>query len=220
MIHYNIIASGSSGNAVVIEDTMLIDCGVPFKALQEILHKIKVVFLTHAHGDHFNASTIKRLAFERPALRFAAPPWLTPALIDCGIFPNRIDVIKPDGTWYGYSFADVCAHETHHDVPNVCYKFRMASGERLIYATDTASMDGINAPLYDLYLIEGNYNAVDIQTRIADKKLEGQYIYERRVLKTHLSEQDALDWIFSQAGPASRYELIHKHKEVTQCSIE
>ena len=33
MISYNIIATGSKGNAVVIEHEILIDCGVPFKAL-------------------------------------------------------------------------------------------------------------------------------------------------------------------------------------------
>lgn len=33
MIGYNIIATGSKGNAVVIEHEILIDCGVPFKAL-------------------------------------------------------------------------------------------------------------------------------------------------------------------------------------------
>lgn len=33
MIDCNIIATGSKGNAVVIEHEILIDCGVPFKAL-------------------------------------------------------------------------------------------------------------------------------------------------------------------------------------------
>ena len=31
MVRYNIIASGSQGNAVILNDAVLIDCGVPYK---------------------------------------------------------------------------------------------------------------------------------------------------------------------------------------------
>ena len=41
MIGYNIIATGSKGNAVVIEHEILIDCGVPFKALAAELGKVE-----------------------------------------------------------------------------------------------------------------------------------------------------------------------------------
>ena len=36
MIDYNIIATGSKGNAVVIDQKILIDCGVSFKALSKV----------------------------------------------------------------------------------------------------------------------------------------------------------------------------------------
>ena len=47
------IATGSTGNAVVINDSILIDCGVPFKALEPVMKELKLVLLTQVHGDHF-----------------------------------------------------------------------------------------------------------------------------------------------------------------------
>ena len=52
-IKYEIIATGSDGNAVVINDIVLIDCGVPFKALKPYYKKLKLVLLTHIPADHF-----------------------------------------------------------------------------------------------------------------------------------------------------------------------
>ncbi|MFA5407984.1 MAG: MBL fold metallo-hydrolase, partial [Bacilli bacterium] len=69
-MNYNIIATGSRGNAVVIEEDILIDCGVSFRKLKDYYKQFKIVLLTHIHADHFNKTTIKTLAKERPALRF------------------------------------------------------------------------------------------------------------------------------------------------------
>lgn len=49
MIDYNIIATGSKGNAVVIDQKILIDCGVSFKALSKVYRALKLVLLTHIH---------------------------------------------------------------------------------------------------------------------------------------------------------------------------
>lgn len=47
---YEIIASGSKGNATVINDIIMIDCGVPFKSLKNIYKNLKIVLLTHVHS--------------------------------------------------------------------------------------------------------------------------------------------------------------------------
>lgn len=49
-MEYKILASCSSGNAVIIRDIMLIDCGVTFKRLQKYYKKLKIVLLTHIHS--------------------------------------------------------------------------------------------------------------------------------------------------------------------------
>lgn len=66
MISYNIIATGSKGNAVVIEHEILIDCGVPFKALAAEWKTLKLVLLTHIHCDHFQPSTLRLLGIQSP----------------------------------------------------------------------------------------------------------------------------------------------------------
>ena len=91
MIRYNIIATGSKGNAVKIDD-ILIDCGVSFKKLKDVYKHIRLVLLTHEHSDHFRPSTIRKLAAERPTLRFGCCRWMVPKLIECGVSPTQIDV--------------------------------------------------------------------------------------------------------------------------------
>ena len=91
---YNIISTGSQGNAVAINDVILIDCGVSFKALAAVCKGIKLVLLTHSHNDHFKVSTIKKLAFERPTLRFACCDWLINNLVECGVDKKNIDVLE------------------------------------------------------------------------------------------------------------------------------
>ena len=90
MVKYNIISTGSDGNATILEDFVLVDCGVPYKALEPYVPKLKLVLLTHIHSDHFQKRTIKRLASERPTLRFgcctdpANVVWVRPVQCDSG----------------------------------------------------------------------------------------------------------------------------------------
>lgn len=69
-MNYKIINTGSDGNCILINDDILLDCGVSFKKLEPYYKKIKIVFISHQHKDHLLPSTIKKLAFERPTLRF------------------------------------------------------------------------------------------------------------------------------------------------------
>ena len=49
--------------------------------------------------------------------------------------------------------------------------------------------------------------------KIAEKKVNGEYIYEKRVLRDHMSEQDAIDWVYGNMRPDSTYVWLHCHKE-------
>ncbi len=49
-MEYEIISSGSQGNAVVINKNILIDVGVSFKALKNVYKDLKLVLLTHIHS--------------------------------------------------------------------------------------------------------------------------------------------------------------------------
>ncbi len=207
---YNIISSGSKGNAVVINDYILIDCGVSFKALQPFYKKLKIVFLTHIHGDHFNKSAIKRLAFERPTLRWACCGWLIDNLIVCGVRKSNIDILTP-GCINHYGLFDVEVFTTPHNVPNCGFIFEINS-EKLFYATDCNSLEHVKCKNADLYMVEANYREDEIMERIAEKKTNGEYPYELEVVKNHLSEEKAIAWICDNAGETGQYILMHKHE--------
>lgn len=115
-MNYKIISSCSTGNAVIIKDVVLIDCGVTFKKLEDYYKNLKIVLLTHCHSDHFNKSTIKKLAQERPTLRFACGEWLLEPLLACGVDRRNIDVLQI-GTKYDYKLFKIIAIKLYHDVP-------------------------------------------------------------------------------------------------------
>lgn len=210
-IDFKIISTGSKGNAVIIKDIILIDCGVPFKAIKPYSKQLKLVLLTHIHSDHFNKTTIKKLASERPALRFACGRWLVEPLVECGVLKKNIDVVDFDHI-YAYKICNIIPVFLKHDVPNCGYHIHFPTG-KVFYATDTNNLNGIKAPNYDLYAVEANYEDEIIKQKIKEKELAGIYPYEKRVLKTHLSKSKCDDFIYSNAGPKSEYVYLHCHQD-------
>lgn len=208
---YNIIATGSSGNAVVLNNNILIDCGVSLKALSDVKKQINLVLLTHIHSDHFNKTTIRNLAAERPILRFACCEWLVPELLDCNVSERNIDCLKV-GNIYDYGAFKISPIKLYHDVENCGYRIFIGD-KKAIYMTDTHTVEGISAKDYDLYLIEANYEADEIQEKIRAKEESGQYVYEYRVLKTHLSKEQADEWLLQNMGDNSEYVYLHQHIE-------
>ena len=211
-IKYKIISSGSDGNAVVINDIILIDCGVPFKSLKPYYQKLKLVLLTHIHSDHFNKRTIKRLAQEKPLLRFGCGRWLAEPLTACGVSKSNIDILDAD-VINNYGVCNVIPFELVHNVPNYGYKLHFADRGKMIYATDTNNLNGIYAYNYDLYMIEANYEDDEIAEKIADKKSRGEYAYERQVVRNHLSKAKCDDFIYRNNRKNGTYVYMHQHKE-------
>lgn len=209
---YKIIGSGSDGNGLVIEETILIDCGISFKKLKDVYKKLKIVLLTHRHQDHFNKATIKKLASERPTLRFGCCEWLVKDLVECGVEKKNIDVLEI-GKIYDYRDFKAIPIKLYHDIPNNGYKLKI-NGNKLIYATDTSRIDHIIAKNYDIYFLEGNYESDDeLEERKKEKLLSGEFIYEDRVKETHLSKVQATEWLMNNMGENSKYIFMHEHKE-------
>lgn len=218
---YDILATGSGGNAAVINGEILIDCGVPMKRLREsgYIKRLKLALLTHEHGDHFNAAAVRALHRERPSLRWICGEWMVAPnerlepgpLIKAGVDMRLIFPQKPGSTWL-YGDISAALEEIPHDVRNCCWHV-IHRGETLFYATDTGTLDGIEAKDYDLYLIEANHTRAEIEARIADKQARGQFAYEYRAARNHLSREQALDWLARNAGPKSRYVFLHQHRE-------
>ena len=209
MINADVVRTGSSGNFCVIENSVAIDAGVPYKVVEPYMDRIKLLLLTHEHSDHFKPSTIRRMALEKPLLKIGCGPFLAKNVLDAGVRMNQIIVMHPRMV-YECGIVNVIPEALFHDVPNYAYKLHFPKG-KVFYATDTRSLGQIVAPSYDLYLIENNYKDEEIKARMDAKLSEGLYVYEERVIKNHLSEKRCNDWLYRNMGPRSEYVYLHRH---------
>lgn len=211
-MNYKILASGSTGNAIIVENVILIDCGVSFKTLKDYYKDLKLVLLTHIHSDHFNKSAIRRLAYERPTLRFGCRDYLVHELIMCGVNKKNIDVYDTISNSYYKDFT-ISNFDLKHDVANCGYKL-FINDKYYFYATDTCSLDNIFAENYDMYFIEGNYeDKTELEKRKQEHIENGEFYYEDRVEQTHLSQVKATEWLMKNMGDNSKYIFMHQHKE-------
>lgn len=49
-MRYNIINSSSQGNAIIVEDFLLLDIGVSYAKIKQYLNKIKLIFISHCRS--------------------------------------------------------------------------------------------------------------------------------------------------------------------------
>lgn len=212
---YHVIQSGSDGNAVLLygkRGIILVDCGVSYTKIAPYRQDIVLVLLTHKHGDHFRPSTLKRLAHDRPTLRFMVPSWLMYPLLDqCDVNERNIDLAQMDTkAVYGDRIV-VRPFPLVHDVPNCGYEITLDKS-RIVYATDTSYIPDIKNA--DYYFIEANYeNAETLAERVSSKIDKGQFVYEKDLQNRHLSREQAIDYVLRNAGDQSQYVLLHEHKE-------
>ena len=214
-MNYNILATGSDGNATIINDTILIDCGMPYKTIRPYAKQLRLVLMTHQHSDHFRPSTVAMLAYQRPALRWGCCAWMVQDLVKAGVNRTQIDVLEPDMLTV-YAGVSVIPVKLTHNVENCGYKI-YADGQSLFYATDTGTLDGITAKGFDLYLVEANHVQADIEARAAAKLAAGEFSYEIRAAENHLSFEQARDWLAENMGPSSIWVPMHEHKGKRVC---
>jgi conserved hypothetical protein len=207
MIPTRVISSGSEGNAVVYNNAIMVDCGVTFKALESVKRSLKIVLLSHQHGDHLKLRTLQRLQAERPTLRIACADFLLERLEGL----NNIDVLQV-GKLYDYGTFKVSPVKLYHDVPNVGWRIFLPDGQKIFHATDTAHLEGITAKGYDLYAIEHNYCEEYIQQAIEEAQANGEYTHAYGNINTHLSIQQARAFIEANRKESSEVLELHKSK--------
>lgn len=151
---------------------------------------------------------------------------MVPHLLEAGVDKRMIDVHTPDVCVNYPGFVTLMPFSLIHDVPNCGWRIipcrvfwtatRGACTEReepIFYATDCATLDGIEAKNYSLYLLESNHTKAEIEARIADKQSRGEFAYEVQAARNHLSQEQAMDWLARNAGPNSKYVFLHQHRE-------
>ena len=204
---HSIIASGSTENSVVYHNSIMVDCGIPFKQLRKVINNLQLVLLTHKHSDHLNLSTIKKLAFERPSLRFGCCEWMVEHLE--GI--KNVDVYEI-GKLYDYGQFQISPVKLYHDVNNCGYRI-FKDGIKIFHATDTCTLDGISAKEYDLYALEHNYDEETVWDNIKAIEDSGGFAHQRGAINSHLSEQQAKEFFFRNMKESSKLIRLHEHHE-------
>ncbi len=176
-----ILATGSSGNCVLINDSILIDAGITFKHFREFgipLETIQTCIITHKHGDHMNKP------FTRKLIKSGIPIIMSNDSAAELQAENRIDVekcidenmIRFLHAGESYAFEEnvaMTAHpQKHHDIVNYALVFE-ESGERLLYSTDLDSLEPtdtgeglIHLGMFDTILLEGNYDELYLRSYI------------------------------------------------------
>lgn len=205
---YKVISTGSKGNAVLYHGCILVDIGVSFSLLEEYLWDIKLILLTHHHSDHFNMGTLKRVMEERPTLRLLCPVHMTRFIELSGNLSGNIDICDI-GCSMDYGDFVIIPVQLYHDCENFGYRI-IHGNYKIFHATDTHTLEGIEARNYDLLAVEHNYDEDQIHDSIKKKQENGQYVYEHRALNTHLSEQKAREFIYKNKGPNTKVLRLHQ----------
>lgn len=146
-LDYEVIATGSTGNAVRIANIM-IDCGIPFKKLHDALYKVDTLLITHTHSDHINSSTYNHIRKEFPRIKTygnsdVAYQYKVNKIIGTRPIETKKAVIRP--------------YEGVHDVP-VTYFIIQFGDLNVFYATDTAEVENIDKLPLDYVFCESNYD--------------------------------------------------------------
>ena len=208
---YNIIGSSSDGNAILVEDVLLLDCGVSYKKLKKYLKDVKLIFISHNHQDHLNKTAVKQIAYNFPKIKFVTGS--TEVVFDLqlfGVAPQNIYIL-PCYKKYDLGLVKVKLEKLYHDVSNCALKWEL-KGKKGIYIVDTANVDDIEAKDYDLYLIENNYREDILKKHIDECEDENMRYYLNRVPHTHLSDEQCNSFLIENMGKNSVYEYIHQSK--------
>jgi len=203
----NIIGTGSTGNAVIYHKTILVDIGLPYKKIEPYKNQLQLVLLTHEHlSDHLNIAALRKLCYERPTLRVACGHWMVKYLD--GI--KNVDILE-SGAVYDYGHFTISPITLYHDVLNFGFRI-FKEGHKTLHVTDTSHLEGITAFEYDLYAIEANYNDDTIYKSIERIQDKGGFAYQTGAINSHLSEQQARDFIFKNKKESSQVVRLHESK--------
>ena len=156
MISFDIISSGSKGNATIVfvnDHTFLIDFGITLKQVEaelalfnKTINDVEALFVTHNHADHYKG--IKAIS---PKKQFALE----------GTLPSSLSNVMELFKTYVFGEVKVTPIQMSHDAKNPCGFIIEGNKEKLVYITDTGAYLSINTPYVknpDYLIIESNHD--------------------------------------------------------------
>lgn len=213
-MRYEIISSSSNGNCIIVEDFLMLDCGVTYNKIKDYIDKIKLIFISHIHKDHLLPTTIKKISYYHPNIKFiCGNEEVLKELVKNRIKTKNVYMLK-NSKKYDLGLVKCKVEELYHDKQNNLLKWEI-KGKKGIYIVDTNSVDHIEAKKYDLYLIESNYQEKLLEKHIQqaiDEKDDNKLFYLNRCPRTHLSYEKANAFLIENMGNNSYYQYIHQSK--------
>jgi Cft2 family RNA processing exonuclease len=182
-LNYKIIATGSGGNAVKIEN-FLIDCGVSFKDIQEDLYDVKYLLITHSHQDHVKEGTLNKIKKKFPNIVIIGNKDVNEKFgVNILLSPSSDHLILN-------SFVVEAFHSPHNAPCNGYVLFN--KDMYILYATDLYTTEYIPKQKYDYIFLEANYDKTIIEAIRNRSSYKKEYRYD--VIDhayLHLSKQDS-----------------------------
>lgn len=212
-----ILGTGSTGNAVLIDDTIMIDCGLGVNKLLPYLQNVRHLFITHRHSDHLNISVLKNIAkkVSESIIRFGLhvnsdcyemierkAPEIAEMIESERLTSHSSLNLKIDGVEY-----QIETYPLYHDVENQGFVITK-DGKTLIHATDTSTMKDAPNKQFDVILVEGNYDESKLIEYLKSDDREVRYRAARNL--RHLSIQAHENFVKSHSHPETVSLMLHE----------
>lgn len=196
-----VLASGSKGNATIIETkkhNILIDAGITLSNAQKRINElpnIDVIIITHSHDDHIKG--LKSFIKKYHPIIYTKSPELADLIMYDQLFYND-DIILDD--------IQIKLFELSHDVKCTGVSIKETEKE-LIYMTDTGYISKkiiSKITNKDIYIIESNHDI--------DMLREGKYPFylKQRIMGDcgHLSNTTAAEYLKKVIGPNTKNVIL------------
>ncbi len=203
MLEIKHIATGSSGNCYRVsssQSVLMIECGIRYREIQDgfdfKLSEVAGCIVSHGHGDHIKSA--------RHILKSGVDVWVSETTKkEANLEGHRVKTFEPKKVFTVGSFLAL-PFPLEHDVENHGFLIQAASGEKLLYITDTYycrfRFSGVH-----YFMIECNY-----ADEILDENTDAGLIsltHRNRVKKSHFSLENVKK--FFQANDLSQCREIH-----------
>lgn len=206
------LASGSTANCYVISDgktSVLVECGLKWNKVAEyfqynILRRVKGVFVSHEHSDHSRG--VKQAA--AAGLNVYASAGTLSALGLSPLDNYHYKTIKHGGQVAVGTFI-VMPFNLKHDAaePLGFLFYSTVTGERLLFATDTAYIHW-QFPSVEYLMIESNYAPDILKENIENRTIDRALA--PRLMQSHMSIDTALAFIEHQdLSKTKKIVLLH-----------
>jgi phosphoribosyl 1,2-cyclic phosphodiesterase len=216
-LHFSVLASGSTGNAVFVEDgqhSFLVDAGLSGKQMEALFQKIdrdisklSGVFVTHEHSDHIKGIGVIARRYKLPIYANEKTWKVMDGLV--GEIPTEQKFIFNMETIKSFGSTDIESFGVSHDAVEPMFYVFHSSGKKLVLITDTGyvsdRMKGIISNA-DAYVFESNHDVQMLRM--------GKYPWsiKRRILSDvgHVCNEDAAIAMSEVAGDHTKsFYLAH-----------